>query len=297
MNAVVSNLFKVTPLNPSIGAVIEGIDLSQSLSPDAQHFIDTALLKHQVIFFRDQPLTPVQHADLARQFGQLHIHPIYPNIPEQPEIMLLDTALNDLRDNALWHTDVTFLTEPAMGAILAAKKVPAYGGDTLWSNSTAAFAALSLPLQNMLSGLTATHDIAKSFPVERFGNDPAEIEKLQQAKIKHPPVSHPVVRTHPVTGHPALFVSEGFTTRINELDSKESDAILKLLFEHIQKPEFVLRWSWRTHDVAFWDNRCTQHYAVDDYRPQHRVMNRATLIGDRPYYMDGLANTTLPSGA
>lgn len=122
MNALVSHPFKVTPLNPTIGAVIEGIDLAQPLSAAALTLIEHALLQHQVIFFRDQPLSPAQHATLARQFGQLHIHPIYPNIPEHPEIMLLDTELNDLRDNALWHTDVTFLAEPAMGAILSAKK-------------------------------------------------------------------------------------------------------------------------------------------------------------------------------
>ena len=139
-------------------------------------------------------------------------------------------------------------------------------------------------MQAMLSGLTATHDSARSFPVDRFGGDPAELEKLEQAKKKHPPISHPVIRTHPVTGRKALFVSEGFTTRINELEAKESDAVLKMLFEHIQKPEFVVRWSWQANDVAFWDNRCTFHYAVDDYRPQHRVMNRATLMGDKPFY-------------
>nr|WP_174507087.1 taurine dioxygenase [Acinetobacter sp. Marseille-Q1620] len=284
MNAIVTHTYKVTPLNPSIGAVVEGFDFKQPLTPEAKNFIDQALLKHQVIFFRNQKMTPQQHAIFAKQFGQLHIHPIYPNIPDQTEIMVLDTELNDLRDNALWHTDVTFLQEPAMGAILNAKKVPAYGGDTLWSSGTASFEALSKPFQNLLSGLTATHNIMKSFPVERFGNDPVEMQKLEAAKIKHPPVSHPVIRTHPITGRKALFVSEGFTTHINELEAKESDAILKMLFEHIQKPEFVVRWSWQENDVAFWDNRCTFHYAVDDYRPAHRVMHRATLIGDQPFY-------------
>ena len=115
MNAVVSNTFKITPLNPTIGAVIEGINFNQALTPEEKTLIETALLKHQVIFFRNQPMTAQQHATFARQFGQLHIHPIYPNIPEQPEIMVLDTELNDLRDNALWHTDVTFLEEPVMG--------------------------------------------------------------------------------------------------------------------------------------------------------------------------------------
>ncbi len=284
MNAIISNTFKATPLNPTIGALIEGIDFNQPLCAEAKEFIESALLKHQVIFFRNQQMTPQQHAVFARQFGQLHIHPIYPNIPEQPEIMVLDTELNDLRDNALWHTDVTFLEEPAMGAILSAKKVPAWGGDTLWSSGTAAFEALSKPMQNLLCGLTATHDIAKSFPVDRFGSDPSAFEKLEAAKKKHPPIRHPVIRTHPVTGRNALFVSEGFTTRINELESKESDAVLKMLFEHIQKPEFVVRWSWQANDVAFWDNRCTFHYAVDDYRPAHRVMNRATLMGDKPFF-------------
>lgn len=284
MNAYVNDQVKIRPVTPTIGAVIEGIDLTQTLTAEQQQNIEQALLKHQVIFFKNQKLNPKQHADFARQFGELHIHPIYPNIAEQPEIMLLDTQLNDLRDNALWHTDVTFLQTPAKGAILAAKKVPSYGGDTLWVNATAAFASLSQAMQQFLVGLTAQHDIAQSFPIERFGQDPVELEKLAQAKLKYPPISHPVVRTHPVTGQPALFVSEGFTTRINELESKESAAVLNLLFAHLQKPEFMVRWSWQNNDVAFWDNRCTLHYAVDDYRPQHRVMHRATLIGDRPYY-------------
>jgi len=284
MNAYVNDQVKIRPVTPTIGAVIEGIDLTQTLTEEQQQNIEQALLKHQVIFFKNQKLNPKQHADFARQFGELHIHPIYPNIAEQPEIMLLDTQLNDLRDNALWHTDVTFLQTPAKGAILAAKKVPSYGGDTLWVNATAAFASLSQAMQQFLVELTAQHDIAQSFPIERFGQDPVELEKLAQAKLKYPPISHPVVRTHPVTGQPALFVSEGFTTRINELESKESAAVLNLLFAHLQKPEFMVRWSWQNNDVAFWDNRCTLHYAVDDYRPQHRVMHRATLIGDRPYY-------------
>lgn len=275
---------KIKPLNPNIGAVIEDIDLSQTLSADQIAAINAALLQHQVIFFRDQPLTAAQHADLAAQFGQLHIHPIYPNVAEHPEIMVLDTDLNDLKDNALWHTDVTFLEQPAKGAILSAKKVPAYGGDTLWSSATAAFESLSKPMQNMLKGLTATHDIRKSFPEERFALDPAEKLKLEQATAKHPPITHPVIRTHPETGRDALFVNEGFTTRINELSEAESRAVLELLFKHIQQPEFVVRWSWQANDIAFWDNRCTFHYAVDDYRPQHRIMNRATLMGDRPFY-------------
>lgn len=219
----------------------------------------------------------------AARFGDLHIHPIYPSVPEQPEVIVLDTAVTDVRDNAIWHTDVTFLETPALGAVLAAKQLPPYGGDTLWASSTAAYEALSAPLRRLLDGLTATHDIGKSFPRERFGVTEADLARLEEARLKNPPRSHPVVRTHPVTGRKCLFVSDGFTTRINELEPAESDALLKFLFAHATRPEFTVRWRWQENDVAFWDNRVTQHYAVDDYRPQRRVMHRATILGDKPF--------------
>ncbi|MCL6690970.1 taurine dioxygenase [Pseudomonas sp. R3.Fl] len=273
----------LAPLSPALGAVVSGIDLRQPLD-DAQHqAIEQALLSHQVLFFRDQPLTPSQQAAFAARFGDLHIHPIYPSVPEQREVIVLDTAVTDVRDNAIWHTDVTFLETPALGAVLAAKQLPPYGGDTLWASGIAAFEALSKPLQRLLDGLTATHDISKSFPQERFGATDADLVRLEEARKKNPPRSHPVIRTHPVTGRKALFVSDGFTTRINELSAVESRAILDLLFAHVARPEFTVRWRWRENDVAFWDNRVTQHYAVDDYRPQRRVMHRATILGDKPF--------------
>ena len=273
----------LAPLSPALGAVVSGIDLRQPLD-DAQHqAIEQALLTHQVLFFRDQPLTPSQQAAFAARFGDLHIHPIYPSVPEQREVIVLDTAVTDVRDNAIWHTDVTFLETPALGAVLAAKQLPPYGGDTLWASGIAAFEALSEPLQRLLDGLTATHDISKSFPQERFGATDADLARLEEARKKNPPRSHPVIRTHPVTGRKALFVSDGFTTRINELSAAESRAILDLLFAHVARPEFTVRWRWRENDVAFWDNRVTQHYAVDDYRPQRRVMHRATILGDKPF--------------
>ncbi|MGA4635379.1 taurine dioxygenase [Pseudomonas solani] len=273
----------ITPLSPALGALIGGVDLREPLSAEHRDGIEAALLQHQVLFFRAQPLEPTQQARFAAQFGDLHIHPIYPNIPEQPEVLVLDTAVTDVRDNALWHTDVTFMETPALGAVLSAKLLPPVGGDTLWASSSAAFEALSAPLQRMLEGLTATHDLARSFPEERFSLTADEREKLEAAKRKHPPVSHPVVRTHPVTGRKGLFVSEGFTTRINELTVAESDALLRFLFAHATRPEFTLRWRWQENDVAFWDNRITQHFAVDDYRPARRVMHRATILGDKPF--------------
>lgn len=273
----------ITPISPALGARVTGIDLSQPLSASQHRELEQALLQYQVLFFRDQPLEPSEQARLASHFGDLHIHPIYPNVPEQREILVLDTAFTDVRDNALWHTDVTFLPTPAMGAILAAKQVPSYGGDTLWASNTAAYDALSEPLKVLLNGLTATHDIAQSFPTERFASTLEDQARFEETKRRHPPQSHPVIRTHPVTGRKSLFVSEGFTTRINELSAAESQAILKLLFSHSTQPQFTVRWQWQQSDVAFWDNRVTQHYAVDDYRPQRRVMHRATVLGDVPF--------------
>lgn len=273
----------IEPISPALGAIVSGVRLADPLDDAAQRQIEQALFDHHVLFFRDQPLTPTQQANFATRFGDLHIHPIYPSSPEQREVIVLDTAVTDVRDNAIWHTDVTFLETPALGAVLAAKQLPPYGGDTLWASGIAAFEALSKPLQRLLDGLTATHDISKSFPQERFGATDADLARLEEARQKNPPRSHPVIRTHPVTGRKALFVSDGFTTRINELEPAESRAILDLLFAHFARPEFTVRWRWRENDVAFWDNRVTQHYAVDDYRPQRRVMHRATILGDKPF--------------
>jgi taurine dioxygenase len=273
---------KITSLSPTIGALIEDLSLADA---DAQQIrgIEQALLKHHVLFFRDQALSPAAHRDFAARFGKLHIHPIYPKHPEAPEIIVLDTDLVDLTDNAIWHTDVTFSKTPPMGGVLIARMLPPTGGDTLWGSSLAAYEALSPALQTFLAPLTATHDIAQSFPETRFALDEEARQRLENAKRNNPPVVHPVIRTHPVTKRRGLFVQEGFTTQINELSSAESKALLQFLFQHSVKPEFVVRWRWRVGDVAFWDNRVTQHYAIDDYRPARRVMNRATILGDAPY--------------
>ena len=216
----------LTPLSSALGAQIEGVDLTQPLSIEQREAIEQALLTHHVIFFRNQSINPQQQARFAANFGDLHIHPIYPNIPEQPEVLVLDTAVTDVRDNAVWHTDVTFLPTPALGAVLSAKQLPAFGGDTLWASGIAAFEGLSAPLQRLLDGLTATHDFTKSFPLERFGSTPEDFARWDQTRKNNPPLSHPVIRTHPVSGRKALFVNEGFTTRINELSEAESEALL-----------------------------------------------------------------------
>ena len=274
----------IVPLSSALGAQISGVDISQPLNLEQRDAIEQALLKHQVLFFRDQPVTPQQQARFAANFGDLHIHPIYPNVPEQPQVLILDTAVTDVRDNAIWHTDVTFLPTPAMGAVLSAKLLPEFGGDTLWASGIAAYEALSTPLKTLLEGLTATHDFTRSFPLERYGNTPEALAQWEEARRKNPPLSHPVIRTHPVSGRRSLFVNEGFTSKINELSETESEAILKFLFAHATRPEFTIRWRWQQDDIAFWDNRVTQHYAVDDYRPARRVMQRATVLGDVPFF-------------
>ena len=273
----------VSRVTPSLGAVIEGVDLSEELSQPSVDRLGELLVEHHLLFFRGQAVTPQQQCRFAARFGELHIHPIYPVLPELPEIMVIDTHGDFLPDNDNWHTDVTFSTTPPLAGILAAKQLPSVGGDTLWSSNLAAYEALSDPMKRMLMGLTAEHSVVKSFPAGRWGADPKFKERYERAVAKHPPVTHPVIRTHPVSGRKALFVNEGFTTRIHELEPRESDALLAFLFSHAGRPEFILRWQWRVDDVAFWDNRITQHYAVADYLPERRVMHRATVIGDRPF--------------
>ncbi|CAN5593011.1 taurine dioxygenase [soil metagenome] len=276
--------FQVTPLTPTIGAVVEGIDLSQRLDDGQLEEVRAALLAHQVIFFEDQHITPVQHRDFAARFGALHTHPLYPGVPEAPELFILDNHKDNPTDNDSWHTDVTFIQTPPMASILYAKHLPPSGGDTIWSNMKAAHEALSPTFREFLSGLDAVHDFARGFPQQGIVAAGAGAEKHAKALAANPPVLHPVVRTHPETGEDGLFINYGFTDRIKGLRRKESDAILNMLFEHIQKPEFLVRWRWKDNAIAFWDNRVTQHYAVNDYLPHRRIMNRATVLGDRPYH-------------
>ena len=275
---------QIRPLTPTIGAVIEGVDLGQGVSADLAEALRQALLSHQVIFFEDQRMTPVQHRDFAARFGGLHTHPLYPGVPEAPELFVLDNHAGNPTDNDAWHTDVTFIETPPMGSILYARSLPQHGGDTIWANMRAAYEALSPTFREFLTGLDAVHDFARGFPQGGIVAGSAGAEKHAKALAEHPPVTHPVVRTHPETGADGLFVNFGFTARIKGLRRKESDAILGLLFEHVTKPEFQVRFRWSDNAVAFWDNRVTQHYAVNDYLPNRRVMNRATILGERPFH-------------
>ena len=277
----------VQPFGPAIGALVSGVQLAQGVTEAQREALLAALLEHHVLFFENQPIAPAAQKALAAQFGELHIHPVYPQAPGVPEIIVLDTSNDNPPDNDNWHTDVTFLAAPAMGAILSAQMLPPRGGDTLWASGIAAYESLSAPYRRMLAGLNAEHDFLKSFPAHRFARTPAEKVQWEKARHDHPPRLHPVVRTHPVSGRQGLFVNDGFTTRIVELGATESDAVLRQLFAHIAKPEHTVRWRWKLGDVAFWDNRLTQHYATADYLPSRRVMHRATILGDAPFYRAG----------
>ena len=263
----------VVTLTPTIGAELLGIDLA---SPDAGTIalVHAALLAHKVVFFRDQVLDDRAQRDFAANFGPLQRFPFGSPVDEAtPEVHAIATGGDGPKvGNAdIWHTDATFLATPPLGSLLRAVVLPSSGGDTLFADTEAAYDALSSRMQRMLDGLTATHDFTHSSAHRRPLHD------------QYPPVSHPVVRVHPETGRKSLFVNRIFTVRINELTTPENDAVLPMLYEHVRSPEFQCRFAWRPGSVAFWDNRCTQHYAVMDYPPCHRKMERAGIIGDTPF--------------
>jgi taurine dioxygenase len=261
---------RVEQVSPAIGAVVRDVDLCAPIDDATRDALADALVRHHVMFFEDQPLTPAQHRDVAARFGTLHVHPFYPHDGEVEEIIVLDTHADNPPDSDTWHSDVSFIETPPMGALLSA------------ASCIAAYEGLSAPVRGMLDGLTAEHDMAKAFTDDRYGSSDAARERLAAARRTNPPVVHPVVRTHPVSGRRGIFVNHSFTTRIVELAARESDAILEMLFAHLSRPEYTVRWAWKTHDLAFWDNRLTQHYACADYMPHRRVMHRATILGDRP---------------
>jgi taurine dioxygenase len=234
-----------------------------------------------VLFFEKQQLSAVEQRDFAARFGALYVHPFYPGDNEVPEIMVLEHDAARRPNSDRWHTDVTYLQAPAQAAVLYSEEVPEVGGDTLWANMYRAYETLPEPLKEKISQMRAVHSFAQNFTPERFRALRIE-DQLERLYADHPPVSHPVVRTHPVNGRKALFVNQDFTSHIEGVSARESGAILGLLYEHAARPEFQVRWRWQPNTVAFWDNRWTQHCALADYYPQRRRVRRATIVGDRP---------------
>lgn len=266
-------LIDVRPMAKRIGAEIFGVDLTMPLSDQAVAEIHDALMQHQVVFFRDQPMDHEAHKALGRAFGKLAIHTGVAGLPDHPEIVAIHADENSkFVAGENWHSDLSADAEPPMGSILALHTVPEDGGDTLFASMYAAYDALSPAMKAFLAPLTAVHDANHVY--QALFPDPTKTYSCS---------SHPVIRTHPVTGRKLLFVNSSYTIRINELSTPESKAILDFLFEHVKDANFQVRFRWQKHSVAFWDNRCTQHFAVWDYFPEVRSGYRVTMAGDKPF--------------
>jgi taurine dioxygenase len=269
---------EIRPLNPVVGAEVHGFDLRETLSDDDVRAIKSALDRHQVLFFRDQDITPEQQLAFGRRFGELHVHPKDRGKPREqwPELLPVHADANTARVvGDKWHTDVSCDERPPLASILHLTVVPPSGGDTLFSSMYAAYDALSEPMKRLLDPLTATHDGAPNYA------DRARRNRDDSARVD-PVAVHPVIAKHPTTGRKTIYVNSVFTVRINELGEDESKAVLAFLFAHVQRPEFQCRFQWRRNSIAFWDNRAVQHYAVWDYYPAVRSGLRVTIRGERP---------------
>lgn len=273
---------QVQPIAGTIGAEVSGVDMAAPLGNQLFQEVHDALMEHKVIFFRDQDITPDQHVAFGRQFGTLQVHPFVPHLEGHPEVLILESSAENRSAANAWHSDVTFTEEPPLGSILLAREVPPHGGDTMWADMYAAYEALSPQMQRYLDGMTAIHATGNTKFERAAKNSEEESREIKSASRELPPVEHPVVRTHPVTGRKALYVNSLFTKRLKGVSGKESRAVLGYLYDHVATPEFSCRFTWRKNSVAFWDNRCTQHYAVADYGGAHRLMHRVTVNGDRP---------------
>ncbi len=275
-------MLRVKPVAGALGALISGVDLREAISADLAAELRQALLQHQVIFLRDQDLTPAQFLRFARAMGTPVEYPFVKGIEGYPEIIEVK-KLEHERTNfgGVWHTDTAYLEQPPMGSMLLARELPPYGGDTLFANQYLAFESLSPTLQSILAGLRAVNSSAK-----------ADVSKTREDRIKGGDgrddarqeynAEHPVVRTHPETGRRSLYVNVAHTVRFAGMTEEESAPLLQYLHQHQVRPEFTCRFAWEPGSLAFWDNRCALHNPVNDYHGFRRLMHRITLAGDRP---------------
>ena len=271
---------KINPITTVIGAEISGIDLSQTLDPETQDQIYNALMKHLVLFFRDQDLSPQAQFEFATSFGTpVEPHPIYPHLPGYDRVVLLENDGDRPPDTDSWHTDLTFQPQPPFLSVLHAIDVPDTGGDTLWANMYAAYDNLPEDVRNLVSKSSAVHDMG-TFRNHYLGKS-ADVEALNAAMASIGSAVHPMAPVHPVTGKRLLFVNRSFTQLVTGVLKTESDRLLQYLFSHIDSPSLQVRFRWRKGSVAIWDNRTTQHFAVADYLPAYRRMHRVIIQTDR----------------
>ncbi len=269
---------KATRTGVKLGAEITGVDLTKPLSDAQFKAIDAALVANELIVFRGQDISSENLMDFGRRFGELTVHPFAPHEKEAPALIKFrNDETTPPFGTDVWHSDETFRAEPPMATILVAKEVPAVGGDTMFASMTAAYEGLSDRMQNFISGLEAVHDF-KPFKA-LFDQSVENRRKLQAFELQYPPQTHPVVRVHPVSGRKVLFVNPQFTLAIKGMEERESRQLLDTLFHQALIPENQFRHHWAPHTIAVWDNRSTQHYAVHDYYPQRRYMERVTIKG------------------
>jgi len=269
---------QVTPISPTIGAEVSGVDLV-NLDDAAFAELHDAFVQYSVLVFRDQPtLTPEQQVRFARRLGPLHTHPAAPTLEGHPEVFVIHAhAGSKVANGNGWHTDVSCDEEPPLATLLQLHLLPPSGGDTLFASMYAAFETLSPHMQELLMGLHAHHESEHIYR-GRYAD-----RGVDDSDRQYPKALHPVVRTHPESGRKALYVNPSFTTRIDGLNKAESDMLLEMLYTHQQRPEFQMRLTWQPNTLALWDNRCTQHFALWDYWPNERRGHRVTVLGERPF--------------
>lgn len=272
----------ISPLSPTIGAEIGNVDLCEPMSVEQLAEVRQALLDWKVIFFRDQDLTRDQHLAFGRRFGDLEVHPFATQDPVDPEVLAIAHDADNYGFENVWHSDVTWRLQPSLGSILLMKQAPPVGGDTLFADMYAAYDGLPDDVKHEIDGSVARHDFAGfRRNLVRKGATDAEIAEFDRT---YPNPCHPVVRTHPETGRRGLYVNAAFTQEIVGFSPERSFELLRILYRQATFPEYQCRFRWQKHSIAFWDNRACQHYAVSDYWPQVRRVERVTIIGDTPYF-------------
>jgi taurine dioxygenase len=275
----------VDKISGALGAEISGVDLSRDLDDAVIGEIRRALVDNCVIFFREQKLTPDQHLAFGRRFGDLQIHDFVDGMEDNEQILEVRKEADEMRNfGGGWHTDVSYLEKPALGSVLYAREVPTHGGDTMFANQYLAYETLSDGLKSLLSEMRAMHSARKSYGLyaTRAADQSKTSMGIHFTEDAHAEVDHPVVRTHVESGRKCLYVHGGFTTRFHDMSEEESAPLLNYLYAHAVRPEFTCRFRWEKGSIAFWDNRCVQHNAINDYHGQRRVMHRVTIEGERP---------------
>jgi taurine dioxygenase len=283
--AMTYRTISVNKISGALGAEISGVDLSQKLDDGVVGEIRQALVDNCVIFFRGQKLTPGQHLAFGRRFGDLQIHDFVDGMEDNEAILEVRKEADELRNfGGGWHSDVSYLEKPALGSVLYAHEVPTHGGDTMFANQYLAYETLSDGLKSLLGEMRAMHSARKSYGLyaPRAVDNSKTSMGIHFTEDAHAEVDHPVVRTHVESGRKCLYVHGGFTTRFQDMSEEESAPLLNYLYNHAVRPEFTCRFRWEKGSIAFWDNRCVQHNAINDYHGQRRVMHRVTIEGERP---------------